>query len=123
MAVVWTKGVRAGLLSENQFVDVTSSKAAKIFNMFPDKGIIRQGADADVVVWDPDHRKIISAKNHHHKVDFNVFEGMEVYGKACYTFSRGNLVWDGSNFLNQGKGKYVSRKTGGFAYARHKMYT
>jgi dihydropyrimidinase len=67
--------VKAGLLSENQFVEKTSSKAAQIFNMYPRKGIIRVGADADVVVWDPNHKKTISAAKHHHKVDFNIFEG------------------------------------------------
>lgn len=75
LSLVWTKGVRAGLLTENQFVEKTSSKAAQIFNMYPRKGIIRVGADADVVVWDPNYKKIISAANHHHKVDFNIFEG------------------------------------------------
>lgn len=91
--------------------------------MYPNKGVIRQGADADVVVWDPKHRKIISAKHHHQKVDYNVFEGMEVFGKACYTFSRGNLVWDGEKFHNQHKGKYIKRNPFGYAFARHKMYT
>lgn len=75
LSLVWTKGVRTGLLSENQFVEKTSSKAAQIFNMYPRKGLIRVGSDADVVVWDPNHKKIISAANHHHKVDFNIFEG------------------------------------------------
>ena len=73
--MVWTKGVRAGLLTENQFVEKTSSRAAQIFNMYPRKGLIRVGSDADVVVWDPNHKKTITAANHHHKVDFNIFEG------------------------------------------------
>lgn len=71
--MVWTKGVREGLLSENQFVEVTSSRAAQIFNMYPRKGIIRVGSDADVVIWDPNYSKIISARTHHHKSDFNIF--------------------------------------------------
>jgi dihydropyrimidinase len=75
LSLVWTKGVKAGLLSENQFVEKTSSRAAQIFNMYPRKGIIRVGADADVVVWDPNFKKTITAANHHHKVDFNIFEG------------------------------------------------
>ena len=123
MSVVWTKGVRQGLLNENQFVDTTSSKAAKIFNMYPRKGVIRPGADADVVVWDPNSSRIISAHTHHHKVDYNVFEGMKVYGKADYTFSNGNLVWDGKNFHNQGKGKYIARPMHGFVYSRHSAWT
>ncbi len=73
LSVVWTKGVREGLLSENQFVNVTSTKAAQIFNMYPRKGIIREGADADVVIWDPNFSKVISAATHHHKHDFNIY--------------------------------------------------
>jgi dihydropyrimidinase len=76
LSIVWTKGVRTGLLSENQFVEATSSKAAQIFNMYPRKGVIRVGADADVVVWDPNHKKVISAKTHHHQSDYNIFEGL-----------------------------------------------
>ena len=59
LSLVWTKGVKAGLLSENQFVEKTSSRAAQIFNMYPRKGIIRVGADADVVIWDPNHKRTI----------------------------------------------------------------
>lgn len=77
--------------------------------MYPRKGLIRVGADGDVVVWDPNHKRTISAKTHHHKVDFNIFEGQQVYGKADYTFSNGKLVWNGHNFLNQQKGKYLTR--------------
>lgn len=73
--MVWTKGVRAGLLSENQFVEKTSSRAAQIFNMYPNKGLVRVGSDADLVVWDPDFKRIISANTHHHLNDFNIFEG------------------------------------------------
>ena len=82
LSIVWTKGVREGLITENQFVEATSSKAAQIFNLYPRKGIIKVGADADVVVWNPHHKKTISAKTHHHNIDFNIFEGLEVYGKA-----------------------------------------
>jgi dihydropyrimidinase len=110
-------------LSENQFVEKTSSRAAQIFNMYPRKGIIRVGADADVVVWDPDFKKIIKATNHHHKVDFNIFEGQEVFGRADYSFSNGNLVWNGKTFLNQQKGKYIKRHPFGFVYGRHKAWT
>lgn len=91
--------------------------------MYPRKGIIRVGSDADVVVWDPNHKKTISAANHHHKVDFNIFEGQQVYGKADYTFSNGNLVWNGKDFLNQQKGKYIQRSPFGYVYSRHKAWT
>lgn len=73
LSLVWTKGVKSGLLSENQFVDATSTKAAKIFNMYPRKGAIRAGADADIVIWDPNYKHTISHKTHHQKVDHNIF--------------------------------------------------
>lgn len=73
LSVVWTKGVKSGLLSENQFVDATSTKAAKIFNMYPRKGAVRTGADADIVIWDPNYKHTISYKTHHQKVDHNIF--------------------------------------------------
>ena len=94
-----------------------------IFNLYPKKGLIRVGADADVVVWDPDFKKVISAKTHHHKTDFNIFEGLEVYGKAAYTFSNGNLVWNGKDLLNQHKGKYIKRDPFGYVFRRHSNYT
>lgn len=95
LSIVWTKGVREGLISENQFVEVTSSKAAQIFNMYPQKGVVRVGSDADIVIWNPNFSKVISAATHKHQTDFNIFEGMKVYGRAEKTFSRGELVWDG----------------------------
>lgn len=91
--------------------------------MYPKKGLIRAGSDADLVVWDPSHKRTISSSNHNHKVDFNIFEGQEVYGKAVYTFSNGQIVWNGKNFLNQQKGKYVKREPFGFTYSRHKAWT
>lgn len=73
LSVVWTKGVKAGLLSQNQFVDAVSTQAAKIFNLYPRKGAVRVGADADIVIWDPKHKHTISCKTHHQKVDHNIF--------------------------------------------------
>ena len=119
MPVVWTKGVRAGLLSENQFVETVSTKAAKIFNMFPRKGIIRSGSDADIVIWDPNFKKTITARNQIQKVDSNIFEGLEVYGKSLITFSNGKIVWRDDKFLNQKQGKYIKRPPFGFVYGRH----
>lgn len=123
MSIVWTKGVKQGLLSENQFVEATSTRAAQIFNMYPNKGVIREGADADVVIWDPNASRIISAATHHQQIDFNIFEGLHVYGKTVNTFSKGELVWDGKNFLNQQKGKYIPRGTHGYTFRRHAAWT
>jgi dihydropyrimidinase len=82
LSVVWNNGVEKGILTPSDFVRVTSAQTAKIFNMYPRKGVIMQGADADIVVWDPEATKIISSKTHHHAGDFNIFEGMKVKGLA-----------------------------------------
>lgn len=72
MAIVWTKGVETGMLAPTDFVRVTSTAAAKIFGLYPRKGRIEQGSDADIVVWDPAAKRTISAKTHHHNIDYNI---------------------------------------------------
>jgi dihydropyrimidinase len=93
LEVLWHHGVSTGRLTMNEFVAVTSTNAAKIFNIYPRKGSISVGADADIVVWDPAASKTISAKTHHQNIDFNIFEGMEVTGCASHTISRGKVVY------------------------------
>jgi dihydropyrimidinase len=110
MEVLWHHGVGTGRLTMNEFVAVTSTNAAQIFNVYPRKGSVSVGADADIVVWDPEATKTISAKTHHQKVDYNIFEGMEVKGGASHTISRGKLVWaDGKLDVERGAGRYVDR--------------
>jgi dihydropyrimidinase len=112
MAVLWTHGVGTGRLTMNEFVRVTSTNAAQIFNIYPRKGSISVGADADIVVWDPAATRTISAKTHHQKVDFNIFEGMTVKGLASQTISQGKLVWaDGKLDVERGAGRYIPRPT------------
>ena len=110
MAALWTHGVGTGRLTPEEFVAVTSANTAKIFNIYPRKGSVNVGADADLVVWDPEATKTISAKTHHQNVDFNIFEGMEMKGLASHTVSQGHLVYaDGDMRAVRGAGRYVKR--------------
>jgi dihydropyrimidinase len=110
LEVLWHHGVRTGRLTMNEFVKVTSTNAAQIFNIYPRKGSVSVGADADIVVWDPDATKTISAKTHHQEVDFNIFEGMTVTGCASHTISRGKVVYaNGGLDVERGAGRYVDR--------------
>jgi dihydropyrimidinase len=110
LEVLWHHGVRTGKLTMNEFVRVTSTNAAQIFNIYPRKGSISVGADADIVVWDPAASKTISAKTHHQNVDFNIFEGMIVTGCASHTISQGNVVYAGGELrVTRGAGRYINR--------------
>jgi len=110
MSVLWHHGVGTGRLTPCEFVAVTSTNAAKIFNIFPRKGTIAPGSDADLVVWDPRKTRTISAKTHHQKIDTNVFEGMTVTGNAAITFSRGRILWENDQLRTErGTGKYINR--------------
>lgn len=108
MSLLWEKGVMTGLMSPSQFVAVTSSNAAKIFNIYPRKGRITIGSDADLVVWDPVASKKISVETHHLLVDFNIFEGLEVRGQPIYVISHGKVVVENDQIhVTQGAGKFV----------------
>ena len=112
MSLLWHNGVGTGRLTPSEFVRVTSSNAAQIFNLYPRKGAVRVGADADLVVWDPEASRTISAKTHHQNVDFSVFEGMTVKGLATHTFTRGQLAWVlGDLRAERGRGRYLPRPT------------
>lgn len=110
MAVLWDAGVNSGRLSMHEFVALTSTNTAKIFNLFPRKGAIRVGADADLVLWDPQGTRTISAQTHHQRVDFNIFEGRTVRGIPSHTISQGRVLWaDGDLRAEPGAGRYVER--------------
>jgi dihydropyrimidinase len=112
LAVLWTKGVETGRLTPNEFVSVTSTNIAQILNIYPRKGAILPGSDADIVVWDPKISKTISAASQKSIIDYNVFEGFKVNGQARHTISRGEVVWTyGKNDQPQpGRGKFIPRK-------------
>ncbi|NNF17852.1 MAG: amidohydrolase family protein, partial [Gammaproteobacteria bacterium] len=110
MEVLWHHGVNTGRLTMNEFVRVTSTNAAQIFNIYPRKGSVTVGADADLVVWDPKASKTISARTHFQNVDANIFEGMTVTGCASNTISQGKLVFaNGELRVERGAGRYVDR--------------
>ena len=112
LSVLWTKGVETGRLTKNEFVAVTSTNIAQILNIYPQKGAILVGSDADLVVWDPKLSKTISAANQKSIIDYNVFEGFKVNGLARHTISRGEVVWThGKNDqAKPGRGKRILRK-------------
>ena len=111
LSVLWTKGVETGRLTENEFVAVTSTNIARILNIYPQKGAILPGSDADLVVWDPKLSKTVSAANQKSIIDYNVFEGFKVNGLPRHTLSRGEIVWShGKNDqARPGRGKFVKR--------------
>ena len=110
MSVLWDAGVNAGRLTPNEFVRVTSTNAAQIFNLYPRKGAIAAGSDADLVVWDPAATKTITTAGSISRVGYNVFEGRKVTGLAAVTLSQGKIVWQAGELRTQrGAGRYVKR--------------
>jgi dihydropyrimidinase len=111
MPVLWTFGVGTGRLTMNEFVAVTSTNIAKILNMYPKKGAIVEGADADIVVWDPKASKTISAASQQSAIDYNVFEGITVTGLPKYVLTRGEVAVDaGKVQAKPGHGQFVARE-------------
>jgi dihydropyrimidinase len=110
LPMLWTHGVATGRLTPNEFVAVTSTNIAKILNCYPRKGAILVGADADIVVWDPEKEKTISAATQQSAIDYNVFEGKQVKGLPRFTLTRGRVaVHDGEIRGQEGHGQFVAR--------------
>jgi dihydropyrimidinase len=114
--LLWDGGVRKGRISMNRFVEITSTAPAKIFGLYPHKGTIAIGADADLVVWDPEKKHVLSQKNLHMRVDYSPFEGQEVTGAPDYVLSHGKVVIDHFKHIGKkGDGHFVKRSTFGIA--------
>ncbi len=122
LAVIWEEGVNTGRLTPSEFVAITSANTAKLFNIYPQKGSVSVGADADLVVWDPAGTKTLSVKTQHSKGDFNLFEGRTVRGIPSHTISQGELVFvQGDLRAVQGKGRYIKRPAFGAPFAATKL--
>ncbi|MGH9389515.1 MAG: dihydropyrimidinase, partial [Vicinamibacteria bacterium] len=110
MSLVFDGGVKAGKISLNRFVELTSTSPAKIFGLFPRKGTVAPGSDADLVVFDPQKKTTLSAKTHHMKVDYNPYEGREVTGAAETVLSRGRVIVENGHFTGKaGAGSFLKR--------------
>ncbi len=117
LQLIYHHGVNQGRLSLNRFVELTSTTPARIFGMYPQKGEIAPGSDADIVIWDPQAPYTISAATHHMKVDYSMFEGFTVKGNARMVLSRGEVIVEGNRFLGKaGRGKYLKRAARGGAW-------
>lgn len=110
MALLWDGGVRTGRIDINRFVQITSTAPAKIFGMYPRKGSVSPGSDADVVIFDPTKSITWSAKTHHMNVDYNPYEGRTTVGAPTHVFSRGELIVENDVWLGRtGHGQFVKR--------------
>jgi dihydropyrimidinase len=112
LSLVYTGGVGKGRFSVNRFVELVSTTPAKIFGLYPRKGTIAIGSDADIVVFDPQREHTISAKTHHMRVDYSMFEGIKVKGMPDVVLSRGKVVIENDKFAGKaGAGSFLKRAT------------
>ena len=110
MELLFSEGVVKNKISLNKFVEVSSTNAAKIFGMYPQKGTIGIGSDADIVIFDPNEKHTISVNSHHMNVDYSAYEGWEITGKCKTILLRGNIAVDDNKLLvNKGYGKFIKR--------------
>jgi dihydropyrimidinase len=113
LPILWTYGVGSGRLTPNQFVALTSTNPAKIFGLYPQKGTLAPGADADLVIWDPQRRLTYGVAHAQHRTDYNLYEGWELKGYPESVYLRGQLIVKNEQWLGKaGMGRFLSRKTG-----------
>lgn len=110
MAVMWHNGVNGGRFDANRFVAITSTNPARIFGLYPRKGTIAVGSDADIVIWDPARESVLSAATHHMNTDYNCYEGMKVQGRPVRVLLRGRTIVDGELWRGAaGTGMFLRR--------------
>jgi dihydropyrimidinase len=127
MSLIYHHGVGEGHISLNRFVELTSTSPAKIFGLFPKKGTIAVGSDADIVIFDPEREETIShhnARTHHMNIDYNAYEGFKVKGYTETVLSRGKIIVDKGNYVGRaGDGTFVRRAPYGGHYANAHAHT
>ena len=113
LPILWTFGVRTGKISANQFVELMCTNPAKIFGLYPRKGALIPGADADIVIWDPEKRMKYGVAHSHQRTDYNLYEGWDLTGYPEKVFLRGKLIVDGDEWFGKaGGGKFLKRAEG-----------
>ncbi len=113
LPVLWTAGVGSGKITAEQFVALTSTNPAKIFGLYPRKGALLPGSDADIVIWDPQKKVKYGVAHSHQRTDYNLYEGWELVGMPKKVFLRGRLIVDGEKWLGKtGGGQFLHRQPG-----------
>jgi dihydropyrimidinase len=117
LQLLFDGGVNQKRISLNRWVELTATNPAKMFGMFPKKGTIVPGSDADIVIWNPEKELTLSAKTHHMRVDYSLYEGRKVKGNAETVISRGEIIVRDDKFLGKaGRGNYLKRGVYGMAW-------
>ena len=117
LQLLFHHGVSQGKLSIHRFVEIVSTTPARLFGLYPRKGTIAVGSDADLVIWDPNAEHTISAKTHHMRIDYSMFEGWKVKGNARTVLSRGEVIVDGGRYFGRaGRGQFLKRAARGGAW-------
>jgi dihydropyrimidinase len=112
LQLMYHHGVNEGRITVNRWVEVVSAAPAKLFGLYPKKGTIAVGSDADLVVWDPNKEEVISTRTHHMRVDYSMYEGFRVKGGPETVFSRGEIIVDKGEWLGRpGRGRFVKRES------------
>ncbi len=113
MPIIWTEGVGTGRITPNQFVAMHCTNPARIFGLYPQKGALIPGADADIALWDPNKEVTYGANIARHRTDYSLYEGWQLKGFPLTVFLRGKKIVDGDNWYGSpGSGRYLHRQEG-----------